>query len=91
MASKKRTGFDYELAVDGGFPKCKHDFYLESDAYYLCRKCGAVAFVATATTEELWLAYRIAVSYHSDPRYSLTLLLPDPPIWFKEFELGEKK
>lgn len=88
---KKKGTFDYELELDEFFPRCAHDFYLESDAYYVCRKCGEVAFVATATTEELWMAFKIAVAYHTNPDSSMTLLLPDPPLWFKEFQLGEKK
>ncbi|HDH96262.1 MAG TPA: hypothetical protein ENF73_00875 [Proteobacteria bacterium] len=66
---------------------CAHDFYLEDDAYYVCSRCGAVMFVDSASVEELWRAFRIAVAYHADPRYSLTLLLVDPPKWFTEFEI----
>lgn len=91
MALKKEDVFDYEIEVSEKAPRCSHDFYLESDAYYVCHRCGEVAFVATATTEELWMAFKIAIAYHTNPESSITLLLPDPPIWFKEFQLGEKK
>ena len=90
MADDRAEGFEYRDGRDEFVPACEHDFYLEDDAYYVCRKCGAVMFVEDATTEQLWRAFRIAVAYHADARSSLTLLLVDPPMWFKEFELGDK-
>jgi len=89
MAANRNDSLGYESESGRAERECEHDFYLEDDAYYVCQKCGAVMFISSATTEELWRAYRIAIAYHADPRYSLTLLLVDPPAWFWEFEAGD--
>lgn len=91
MALKKKGTFDYEVLLSNKQSMCAHAFYIESEAYYVCYKCGEVAFVSGATTEELWMAFKIAIAYHTNPESSMTLLLPDPPMWFREFQLEEKK